>query len=56
LANPAVDVAIVGTRDPGHIDEALAASEIKLDQEVMRRVDEIMADAAPVSGPSPETT
>jgi aryl-alcohol dehydrogenase-like predicted oxidoreductase len=54
LTNSAVDVAIVGTRDPNHIDEALAASELELDDEVMRRIDRIMVDATPVAGPSPE--
>jgi hypothetical protein len=54
LANTAVDVAIVGTRNPGHVDEALAAADIDLDEEVMRRIDEIMVDSAPVVGPSPE--
>jgi hypothetical protein len=55
LANPAVDVAIVGTRDPGHIDEALAAAEFELDDEIMQQINRIMVDAIPVSGPSPET-
>lgn len=55
LANPAVDVAIVGTRDPDHIDEALAAAELDFDDEVMGRIDRIMVDATPVAGPSPET-
>jgi aryl-alcohol dehydrogenase-like predicted oxidoreductase len=54
LANPAVNVAVVGTRDPGHVDEALAAAEIHLDDEVMHRIDQIMVDAEPVTGPSPE--
>jgi aryl-alcohol dehydrogenase-like predicted oxidoreductase len=54
LANPAVDVAIVGTRNPGHVDEALAAAEIDLDDGIMQRIDEIMVDSAPVAGPSPE--
>jgi hypothetical protein len=54
LANPAVHVAIVGTRDPDHVDEALAAAEIDLDAEAMQRINQIMADATPVSGPSPE--
>jgi aryl-alcohol dehydrogenase-like predicted oxidoreductase len=54
LHNPAVQVAIVGTRDPNHVDEALAAAEIDLDHEVMGRIDQIMTDAAPVGGPSPE--
>jgi hypothetical protein len=55
LANPAVHVAIVGTRDPDHVDEALAAAEIDLDDQVMQRINQIMADATPVAGPSPET-
>ena len=55
LANPAVHVAIVGTRNPEHVDAALSASEIDLDDEVMQRIDQIMAGAASVSGPSPET-
>lgn len=55
LTNPAVHVAIVGTRDPNHVDEALTAAEIDLDDEVMQRIDQIMIGAAPESGPSPES-
>jgi aryl-alcohol dehydrogenase-like predicted oxidoreductase len=55
LANPAVDVAIVGTRDASHVDDALAGAELELDDEVMRRIDQIMIGAVPVAGPSPET-
>jgi aryl-alcohol dehydrogenase-like predicted oxidoreductase len=54
LANPAVDVAIVGTRSPNHVDEALFAAELDLGDEVLGRIDQIMADATPVAGPSPE--
>jgi aryl-alcohol dehydrogenase-like predicted oxidoreductase len=54
LANPAVHVAIVGTRNEAHVDEALAAAEIDLDDEVLQRINLIMADATPVAGPSPE--
>ena len=54
LANAAVHVAIVGTRDRDHLDEALAASAIDLDDEVMQRIDALMVDAVPVAGPSPE--
>ncbi len=54
LANPAVHVAIVGTRDRNHVDEALAASAMDLDDEVMQRIDALMAGAVPVAGPSPE--
>jgi len=54
LANPAVDVAIVGTRNPRHVDEALAAADIDLGDDAMQRIDEIMDDSVPVAGPSPE--
>ena len=56
LSNPAVQVAIVGTRNPGHVDEALAAAEIDLGDDARRRIDEIMRDATPIAGPTPETT
>lgn len=54
LAHPAVHVAIVGTRDPDHVDEILAAADLALDDEVLRHVDTIMNGAAAVAGPSPE--
>lgn len=54
LSNPAVQVAIVGTRDRDHVDAVLAASVIDLDDEVMRRIDDLMVHAVPVAGPSPE--
>jgi aryl-alcohol dehydrogenase-like predicted oxidoreductase len=54
LANPAVQSAIVGTRDAGHIDDAIAASEFRLEEKTMREVAEIVRDAVPVEGPSPE--
>jgi len=43
------------TRDAGDVDQALAASEVDLDQATMQRIDEIMRDATPVAAPSPET-
>jgi len=54
LANPAVHVAIVGTRNADHVDEALAAADIDLSEDVMAKVDEIMRRATPISGPRPE--
>lgn len=54
LANPAVDVAIVGTRNPAHVDDAVAAADLKLDPDVLEHIDEIMGDAQPIAGPSPE--
>ena len=54
LANSAVQVAIVGTRNLRHVDDAIAAADIKLDASALRRIDEIVADEVPVGGPSPE--
>jgi aryl-alcohol dehydrogenase-like predicted oxidoreductase len=54
LANPAVDVAIVGTRNPAHVDEAVAAADVSLEPALLERIDKIMAGAQPIAGPSPE--
>jgi aryl-alcohol dehydrogenase-like predicted oxidoreductase len=54
LAHPAVHVAIVGTRNPDHVDEALAAADVDLSDDAMSKVDEIMRRATPISGPRPE--
>lgn len=54
LANPDVDVAIVGTRDAAHVEEAVAAVGIELPQDVLAEIDTIMRDASPVAGPAPE--
>ena len=55
LANPAVHVAIVGTRNAKHVDEAVGASDLVLDDQALRRIDEIVSDEVPVGGPTPET-
>jgi aryl-alcohol dehydrogenase-like predicted oxidoreductase len=54
LSNPAVHVAIVGTRHPGHVDDSLAATEVSLSDSDLADIDTIMASATPVAGPSPE--
>ena len=54
LANPAVDVAIVGTRNAKHIDDAIAASKLTLDAPALRRIDEILGAEVAVGGPTPE--
>ena len=54
LANPAVDVAIVGVRNPKHVGELAAASRIALTPEDLREIDAILAASVPVGGPSPE--
>jgi len=55
LANPAVHAAIVGTRNPKHVDDAVAATDLKLDERMMNAIAEIITAEVPVGGPSPET-
>lgn len=55
LAHPAVHVAIVGTRNLAHVDEAIAAAGLRLDEDALRAIDEIVSAEVPVGGPSPET-
>src|SRR5436305_10986713 len=55
LAHPAVHVAIVGSRRSDHIADAVEAADVKLDGEVLARIEEITAPAVSVSGPTPES-
>ncbi|MDZ7705648.1 MAG: aldo/keto reductase [Trueperaceae bacterium] len=54
LANPAVDVAIVGARKPAHIEGTAPASDIHLTDGDLQEIEEIMNEAKMVGGPSPE--
>ncbi len=54
LANPAVDVAIVGARSAAHIEDSLGALEVELSDQDLREIDGIMAGSVPVAGPTPE--
>jgi len=54
LANPAVQVAIVGARSPRHIEDSVAAAELRLSQDELEQIDRIVSSAALLSGPSPE--
>jgi aryl-alcohol dehydrogenase-like predicted oxidoreductase len=54
LANPAVQVAIVGARRPSHLDGTTLAADIELSETDLQEIDAILADAAPVRGPHPE--
>ncbi len=55
LANPAVHVAIVGTRSPSHIDDAIAAADLRLSSGVLAQIDDMMGAAQPTAGPAPES-
>ena len=54
LAHPAVQVAIVGSRTPAHLQESLGAVNLTLSQGDLAEIDRIMAAAVPLGGPSPE--
>ena len=55
LAHPAVDVAIVGARRPAHIADSVGAAEVELTEDDLAEIDQIMAGAVTVAGPSPES-
>jgi len=54
LANPAVDVTIVGARRPAQLNETAAAADVEVSAADLREINRILADAAPVWGPHPE--
>jgi aryl-alcohol dehydrogenase-like predicted oxidoreductase len=54
LANPAVDVAIVGAHRPAQLDGTVSAADILLTPEELDEIDAILTDAVPVRGPRPE--
>jgi aryl-alcohol dehydrogenase-like predicted oxidoreductase len=54
LANPAVDVAIVGARSADQIRETAPAADLALPPDDLARIDEILRGEVPVGGPAPE--
>jgi aryl-alcohol dehydrogenase-like predicted oxidoreductase len=54
LANPAVHVAIVGARSARHIEEAVAAANVRLGDDDLEQIERIMAGAVSMAGPTPE--
>jgi aryl-alcohol dehydrogenase-like predicted oxidoreductase len=54
LANPAVNVAIVGARHPDHIEDSVAAAALSLSNAHLEQIDRIMAGSVAIGGPSPE--
>ena len=51
LQNPAVSAAIVGATRPEHVHENVKAAGVKLDQELMAKIDDIIGDEV-VSDPA----
>ncbi len=54
LTNPAVDVAIVGASGPRHLEDNIAASDLRLVEEDLTAIDRILDRSAPMQGPAPE--
>jgi aryl-alcohol dehydrogenase-like predicted oxidoreductase len=54
LANPAVDVAIVGARTPEQIRQTAPATDIQLSPQDLARIEQILRDEVAVGGPAPE--
>jgi aryl-alcohol dehydrogenase-like predicted oxidoreductase len=54
LADPVVDVAIVGARLPAHIRDSVGAVDFDLSEDDLVEIDRIVARAVTVAGPSPE--
>jgi aryl-alcohol dehydrogenase-like predicted oxidoreductase len=54
LANPSVDVAIVGSRHASHTQDSVGALDLHLSPEEMAEIDGLMSGAVAVAGPSPE--
>jgi aryl-alcohol dehydrogenase-like predicted oxidoreductase len=54
LANPAVDVAIVGARNPEQIRQTAPAADIQLSPQDLAQIEQIVRDEIPVGGPAPE--
>jgi aryl-alcohol dehydrogenase-like predicted oxidoreductase len=55
LANPAVQVGIIGTRQAAHVDAAVTAADLQLDTGMLGRIDDIMRSGQQTAGPSPDS-
>jgi aryl-alcohol dehydrogenase-like predicted oxidoreductase len=54
LVHPAVDVAIVGSRSPEHIEESVGALDVELSNANLQQIETVMQGALAADGPSPE--
>jgi aryl-alcohol dehydrogenase-like predicted oxidoreductase len=55
LANPAVRVALVGSRSPAHLDDSVGALGLRLGPDDLAEIDKITAAAVAVEEPTPES-
>jgi aryl-alcohol dehydrogenase-like predicted oxidoreductase len=54
LAQPAIDVAIVGARNPAQLEQTAPAGDKHLTQQTLHEIERIMREAVPIGGPAPE--
>jgi aryl-alcohol dehydrogenase-like predicted oxidoreductase len=54
IANPAVDVAIVGARRASQLDTLVPAAGVELSADDIGAIDAMLSGSAPVAGPAPE--
>jgi aryl-alcohol dehydrogenase-like predicted oxidoreductase len=54
LVHPAVQVAIVGSRSPDHIEESVGALDVQLSDSDLQQIETVMQGAVTAAGPSPE--
>ena len=54
LAQPAVDVAIVGARTPAQLEQIAPAGEVHLTQATLHEIERIMREGVSIGGPAPE--
>ena len=54
LAQPAIDVAIVGARNPEQLAQTALTGDRHLTQETLQEIESIMRKAVPIGGPAPE--
>ena len=54
LAQPAIDVAIVGAHNPEQLAQTALAGNIHLTQDTLQEIERIMREAVPIGGPAPE--
>jgi aryl-alcohol dehydrogenase-like predicted oxidoreductase len=56
LANPAVQVTIIGTGSGRHVADAVRAADVEFEPDVLARISAILSEARPAGGLSPETS
>jgi aryl-alcohol dehydrogenase-like predicted oxidoreductase len=54
LAQPGIDVAIVGARTSEQLEQTAPAGDIHLSQATLQEIERIMREAVPIGGPAPE--